>query len=985
MSPFARSQALGRSLLGALALVVAAVFVATAPLACRESAQQSSTQPATWQLLAAELPEALLSVSARSPSDVYAVGADKGRGPLVLHFDGTAWSRLRTGSRGDLWWVHALRDGAVLMAGAGGTVLRLDTTRGPGSTGHAAVDGQRFERLPTRGLGKQTVYGVWGESADDFYAVGSAAGRDGFVWRYRAGAFEREVLPRDLPRMADGETPGFFKVWGAGDVVWIVGAGGVVLRRVGAAPFVVVPSGTKDTLFTVHGTGSRLLTVGGGGNGVLLELEGAPARLRDASPPATALIQGVFASDRFGDWASGERALVYARKGAAPFEVRDHGFTLPSTSSLHSVFVDAAGGVWLAGGNVLTPSLDGGMLLHHGDPVPQVALAEDDDSPGPKPRAVNAPSGADAVTCLASTVAAGKGGSVARRWDEQALAAIRLDLPRPTVHARNLFHLSAAMWDAWAGYDSTARGVFVRERHAAADVAKARRVAVSHAAYDVLAHRYAGAVGGKTTLACLRAVMADLGYDPDDARDTGDDPIAFGNRVGHAILAKAADDGANEANDYADPAGYVAENAPLVFDEPGASLTAPSLWQPINLSVAATQNGIVLPAGVQTYIGSHWGAVRPFALKRTSTAAAWHDPGPAPRLGPEIRGWLVEVIRRTSEVDASDPTLIDVSPHAYGANPLGTNDGTGWAKNPVTGAPYAAEAVRRADFARVMAEFWADGPKSETPPGHWNVIANMVADAPSFERRLFGKGSSLDPLSWDVHVYLALNAAEHDAAIVAWDLKRRTVTVRPISLVRFLGAKGQSSDPNGPSYDPEGLPLVPGLIEVVTEESSAPGQRHANLAFSVGKVAVRGWLGEPGDRAHEVSGVAWLRAVDWIPYQRRTFVTPAFPGFVSGHSTFSRAAAEVLASLTGSPYFPGGLAEFVAPKDTFLTFERGPTADVRLSWASYFDASDQAGQSRIWGGIHISPDDFAGRRLGRVVGLDAVALASRYFAGTATP
>ena len=301
----------------------------------------------------------------------------------------------------------------------------------------------------------------------------------------------------------------------------------------------------------------------------------------------------------------------------------------------------------------------------------------------------------------------------------------------------------------------------------------------------------------------------------------------------------------------------------------------------------------------------------------------------------------------------------------------------------MTEQPYAPQVVRLADFARVMAEFWADGPKSETPPGHWNVIANMVADSPVFSRRLYGKGTALDPLSWDVHVYLALNGAVHDAAVAAWGVKRRTMTVRPISIVRWMGAKGQSSDPKGPSYDPDGLSLVPGLIEVITRESSAPGQRHANLACYVRQIAVRDWLGEPADRKTQVGGVGWVRAVDWITYQRRTFVTPAFPGFISGHSTFSRAAAEVLAKLTGSPYFPGGHGEYVAHAGTFLTFERGPTTDVRLEWASYFDAADEAGQSRIWGSIHIQPDDFAGRRVGHRVGLRAVDLAARYFEGSA--
>ena len=48
--------------------------------------------------------------------------------------------------------------------------------------------------------------------------------------------------------------------------------------------------------------------------------------------------------------------------------------------------------------------------------------------------------------------------SVARIWDETLLDAIRLDLPKPPVHARNLFHLSVAMWDAWAAYDDRAIG-----------------------------------------------------------------------------------------------------------------------------------------------------------------------------------------------------------------------------------------------------------------------------------------------------------------------------------------------------------------------------------------------------------------------------------------------------------------------------------------------------------------------------------------------
>ncbi len=930
----------------------------SALLACRTPSPAPGEKVPEWQLLASELPSALLSVTGRSANDLYAVGADKGHGPLVLHFDGKAWKELPTGQRGDLWWVHALPNGPMLMSGAGGTVL--------------SYDGRLFERMKTPGLGKQTVYGVWGTGPEDFYAVGSAAGRNGFIWHHHEGRFEAETIPLDVPRIAGGEIPGFFKVFGAGDDVWVVGAGGAILHRKGSGPFTVVPTATKDTLFTVHGTGDRLVVVGGAGNGVLLD--GARGAFHDASPAGAGLLQGVFTTTA-GDWASGERGLVYRRLPGdrAGFAVIDHGFRMEATASLHSIFVDGSGGVWSAGGNVLTPALDGGMLIHYGEHVPPVVIDDDEDA--------GAPDAGAPATCPAAVVAAGKAGSVARRWDEQALAAIRRDLPRPTVHARNLFHASAAMWDAWAAYDRKASALFVSERHADEDPDHARRAAISYAAFDDLAHRYAHAAGVKTTLTCLRAVMADLGYDPDDMHDTGDDPVAVGNRIAHTIIARTADDGANEAHDYDDPAGYASTNPALVYDGVGTTLKEPERWQPLNLSVAATQNGIILPAGVQGYIGAQWGDVTTFAMTRRPHAVPWPDPGPPPRLGPALTAWVVEVIRKTALLDPSDPTTIDVSPGAYGHNALGANDGKGWAKNPVTGQPYAPEVVRIGDFARVMAEFWADGPKSETPPGHWNVIANKVTDSPHFTRQLFGKGEPLDPLAWDVHTYLALNGAEHDAAIAAWGIKRKEVTVRPISLVRWMGGKGQSTDPNAPSYDPMGLPIIPGLIEVVTPESSAPGARHAGLACFVGQVAVRDWLGEPGDRAGQVAGVGWVRAVEWITYQRRTFVTPAFPGFISGHSTFSRAGAEVLTSLTGSPYFPGGLGEYVLTRDS-LTFEKGPSSDVRLQWASYYDASDEAGQSRLWGGIHITADDFAGRRVGHQLGLGAVAMASRYFEGS---
>lgn len=160
-------------------------------------------------------------------------------------------------------------------------------------------------------------------------------------------------------------------------------------------------------------------------------------------------------------------------------------------------------------------------------------------------------------------------------------------------------------------------------------------------------------------------------------------------------------------------------------------------------------------------------------------------------------------------------------------------------------------------------------------------------------------------LEWDVKLYFTLAGATHNAACAAWSIKRTYEGVRPITMIRYMGSKGQSGDPLQPSYHPQGLLLYPGVVEVITAESSAPGERHAALAAHIGKVAVYSWPGEPAHPANEVSRVRWMLATDWVPYQRKTFVTPAFPGYISGHSTFSRAAAEAITLFTGSPYFPG--------------------------------------------------------------------------------
>ena len=190
-----------------------------------------------WTSVAQSRPEALLAVSGRSSSDVWAVGADRGRGPAVLHYDGTAWRELATGQRADLWWVHAFENGPVMMAGGNATLLRYE-------------DGV-FTRMRTPGLARHTVYGVWGPSPEDVYAVGSVSGQSGFIWHYDGTQWSEVALPYDeLPRTADGDIPGFFKVWGTGGDVYVVGAQGVVLRSRAGAAFTRIPTDTTARLFT---------------------------------------------------------------------------------------------------------------------------------------------------------------------------------------------------------------------------------------------------------------------------------------------------------------------------------------------------------------------------------------------------------------------------------------------------------------------------------------------------------------------------------------------------------------------------------------------------------------------------------------------------------------------------------------------------------------------------------------------------------------
>ncbi|MDX1906689.1 MAG: T9SS type A sorting domain-containing protein [Bacteroidia bacterium] len=614
--------------------------------------------------------------------------------------------------------------------------------------------------------------------------------------------------------------------------------------------------------------------------------------------------------------------------------------------------------------------------------------------------------------------------SVAREWNEVQLSAIRRDFARPTVQARNLFHTSLAMYDAWAAYDAVSTpfllgrvvGGFYCPFEGVtppADIEAARREAISYAAYRLIFHRYSSSPGAFQTQTECNALLRSLGYDPNfESTDyqTGS-PAALGNYIAAQIIELGMNDGANEANKYANRY-YEPVNDPLnPFYAGNANVHDPSRWQPIGLEVFIDQNGNVIPGSMPPFLSAEWGQVIPFALKPEDRTVyeregfeywVYHDPGLPPMLELDGSGTSADYIWGhsmvsiwSSHLDPTDGVMWDISPASLGNTPAlpttwvgvrdfyqyeeGGDNGTGHTINPYTGQPYAPQIVPRGDYTRVLAEFWADGPSSETPPGHWFTILNYVCDHPAFQKRYRGTGPALGALEWDVKAYFALGGAMHDAAITAWGIKGWYDTARPITAIRYMAAKGQSSDPSLPNYSPVGLPLVPGLIEVVQ-----PGDplAIANPA-RIGKIKIYAWLGHVNvpDPETTYAGAGWMMGEDWWPYQRQSFVTPPFAGYVSGHSTYSRAAAELMTEITGDPFFPGGMAEFHASKNEFLVFEDGPSVDVTLQWATYRDASDQTSLSRIWGSIHPPADDIPGRIAGREVGLDAFALADQYFTG----
>ena len=611
--------------------------------------------------------------------------------------------------------------------------------------------------------------------------------------------------------------------------------------------------------------------------------------------------------------------------------------------------------------------------------------------------------------------------SIARVWNEEVLHAIRNDFARPTVHARNLFHTSIAMYDIWAVFDENADTFFLGkslgEFNCAFDgfyndvlVEENRKKAISYAIYRIVQHRFSNSPGVDDIYNSINSFMDELGYNKyDESTDYhSGDAAALGNYVAQQIIEFGLQDNSNEQNDYANLV-YEPLNEPLNTDDEGnPNLTEPNHWQPLTMEEFIDQSGNYHPGGSPEFLSPEWGKVIPFSLKEEDLSIhstpdydywVYHDPT-SPSYIQEGIGledpfkWGFTLVSIWgSHLDPNDDVMIDISPASIGNISSfpetfeeykdfysffdGGDSSIGREINPSTGLAYEEQMVPRGDYARVLAEFWADGPDSETPPGHWFTILNYVNDHQQLIKKFKGEGEILNNLQWDIKSYFILSGAMHDAAIAAWGIKGYYDYIRPMSAIRYMCDQGQSSDTNLSNYNPHGIPLVPGFIEVIQEGDSLEGDGQENI----GKIKLFTWKGHEHiiNADYDIAGVGWILAEKWFPYQRPSFVNPPFAGYVSGHSTFSRAAAEVLKLLTNDEFFPGGMGTFEVYTNDFLKFEVGPSMDFQLQWATYRDASDQTSLSRIWGGIHPPIDDIPGRIIGEKIGKAAFSFGEKYF------
>jgi hypothetical protein len=445
--------------------------------------------------------------------------------------------------------------------------------------------------------------------------------------------------------------------------------------------------------------------------------------------------------------------------------------------------------------------------------------------------------------------------SVVIQWNQAVLQAIRDTKPGPPMAARALAIVHTCIYDAWAAYDNRALGTQFGDRlrqQRSERTLSNREKAVSFAAYRATVDLFPT---DRATV--FDPLMAKLGYDPKETFVGFETPSQIGNLACAAVLNFRYNDGSNQLGNltptrvpYTDYTGYVATNQPSPVPIMLSTIVDVNRWQPLQY-YDATGNFVT-----QKFLGAQWYKVTPFALTSADQfRSRIVESGPAVDGSPEFLQQCLE--------------LVDI-----GAN--------------------------LTDRQKMIAEYWADGPNSELPPGHWNLFAQFVSARDHHN------------LAKDVKMFFALTNAIFDASISVWDAKRAFDSVRPVTAIPFM-LQGQQ---------------------------------------------IQAWGGP-------FRGTVTMDGSEWIPYQLSTFPTPPFPEFVSGHSAFSAAGAQILRRFTHSNRFAGSVT-FLAGSSKV---EPGltPAEDITLSWRTFTRAANEAGISRRYGGIHFKSADHAGRAIGRVI------------------
>ena len=482
--------------------------------------------------------------------------------------------------------------------------------------------------------------------------------------------------------------------------------------------------------------------------------------------------------------------------------------------------------------------------------------------------------------------------SIVAQWNELMLDAIRAGSAKPTETTYQLHLVSSAIYDAWAAYDTAAYGHYGNIERPVGEHTEANKAeAVSYAAYRALVDFF------PNQKATFDAFMEAQGYDPTVASTDPSTAAGVGNLAAQTVLAAREGDGSNRENGYKDTTGYVAVNSPDETSESGTGGADfdPNAWQPLRIpnGTLTDENGVPIYDNddPSTYVDQpaltpHWGQVDAFAL----SSGDQFRPDAPPRLG-------------------------DFSEYVDGLGNVTTND-QAYRDQFAEVMEMSATLTNR---EKVIAEYWADGPRTESPPGHWNQIAQDIA---------LREGHGIDD---DAKMFFALNAALFDAGIATWDAKYAYNSIRPQSAIRYL------------YQDQE----------------------------------IEAWGGPD-------AGTVTMLGQDWQPYQNVTFVTPPFPEFVSGHSTFSMSAANTIAAYVGSDTYYDGttlgnydldhvggvdlLGQYVA---TGLSFETMTGDPVVLQWSTLTEAAGEAGISRLYGGIHIQDGNLMGQELGRNIASEA--------------